>query len=77
MFKMPVLYRSHSDAAYSMLTIAATTSQHAALSIWSRPGNPTRSVAGLLGITEHQLGDAIHIIKNAAGLRPGIVLYMG
>lgn len=39
--------------------------------IWSRPGNPTRGVASVLGIAEHQLGDAIHAIKDASGLRPG------
>jgi hypothetical protein len=39
--------------------------------IWSRPGNPTRGVATALGLTHVQLGDAIHIIKDATGLRPG------
>lgn len=37
--------------------------------IWSRPGNPTRGVARMLGISEAELGDAIHILKEAAGLR--------
>jgi hypothetical protein len=38
--------------------------------IWSRPGNPPRSVATALGISEIQLGDAIHAMKEALGLRP-------
>jgi hypothetical protein len=38
--------------------------------IWSRPGNPTRAVATALGISLPQLGDAIHAIKEAVGLRP-------
>jgi hypothetical protein len=38
--------------------------------IWTRPGNPTRSVATSLGITREQLGRAIHIIKRDARLRP-------
>ncbi len=36
--------------------------------IWSRPGNPTRGVTRALGISETDLGDAIHILKDAAGL---------
>lgn len=38
--------------------------------IWSRPGNPTRGVARALGISVTDLGDAIHILKDAAGLGP-------
>ena len=38
--------------------------------IWSRPDNPTRAVATALGISVGQLGDAIHAIKQAVGLRP-------
>jgi hypothetical protein len=38
--------------------------------IWSNPGNPPDSVARRLGITRDQLGEAIHIIKDDAGLSP-------
>jgi hypothetical protein len=38
--------------------------------IWSRPENPPESVAVALGITRVQLGDAIHGIKEDAGLGP-------
>lgn len=38
--------------------------------IWSRPGNPTRSVATTLGTTRAQLRNAIHRLKDRAGLRP-------
>jgi hypothetical protein len=38
--------------------------------IWSRPGNPTNAVAAVLRVTRIQLGDAIHVIKDDAGLRP-------
>ena len=38
--------------------------------IWSQPENPPESVAGVLGITRVQLGDAIHSIKEDAGLGP-------
>lgn len=38
--------------------------------IWSNPGNPPTSVARRLGITRVQLGEAIHTIKNDAGLGP-------
>jgi len=38
--------------------------------IWSGPRNPTRAVATALGIERFQLGQAIHAIKNDAGLRP-------
>lgn len=38
--------------------------------IWSRPGNPTRGVATRLGTSETKLGDALHAIKDAAGLAP-------
>jgi hypothetical protein len=38
--------------------------------IWSRPSNPTRTVATVLGISLPQLGDAIHAIKEAVGLQP-------
>ncbi len=39
--------------------------------IWRNPGNPPRGVATRLGITRHQLGRAIHRIKDYAGLAPG------
>ena len=39
--------------------------------IWSRPGNPPKSVAVALGITRPQLRYAIHKIKDDAGLGPG------
>lgn len=38
--------------------------------IWSRPGNPTPGVARRLGVSETDLGDAIHTLKDAAGLGP-------
>jgi hypothetical protein len=38
--------------------------------IWSRPGNPTSGVATALGVSETELSDAIHILKDAAGLEP-------
>jgi hypothetical protein len=38
--------------------------------IWSRPGNPPRGIATRLGITRHQLRDAIHAIKHEAKLGP-------
>jgi hypothetical protein len=38
--------------------------------IWSRPENPTRGVARALAISETDLCDAIHSIKDAAGLGP-------
>jgi hypothetical protein len=38
--------------------------------IWSNPENPPEWVARRLRITREQLGEAIHIIKNDAGLSP-------
>jgi hypothetical protein len=38
--------------------------------IWSRPGNPTRTVATVLGISRPQLGRALHRIKDGVGLQP-------
>lgn len=38
--------------------------------IWSNPGNPTAEVSSRLGITRWQLREAIHSIKNGAGLSP-------
>src|SRR4051812_15518699 len=38
--------------------------------IWSRLGNPPRSVATVLGISPVQLGEALHAIKDGAGLSP-------
>jgi hypothetical protein len=38
--------------------------------IWSGPGNPPRAIATALGINRSQLRQAIHAIKNDAGLRP-------
>lgn len=38
--------------------------------IWSRPDKPSPGVARALGISETDLGDAIHILKDAAGLGP-------
>jgi hypothetical protein len=41
-----------------------------ARTIWSRPGNPTSGVARVLGISQTELGDALHAIKKNARLRP-------
>ena len=36
--------------------------------IWSNPGNPPRAVSDALGIERWQLRDALHRIKESAGL---------
>ena len=36
--------------------------------IWSNPGNPTTAVSDALGIERWQLRDALHRIKESAGL---------
>jgi hypothetical protein len=36
--------------------------------IWDRPANPPKWVADQLGISEWDLGDALHAIKQASGL---------
>ena len=36
--------------------------------IWDRPTNPPKWVADQLGISEWDLGDALHAIKEASGL---------
>jgi hypothetical protein len=38
--------------------------------IWSNPQNPPDWVAGILNISREELGEALHIIKNEAGLSP-------
>ncbi len=38
--------------------------------LWSRPGNPPDWVAARLGISREQLGEAIHKVKDSAGLAP-------